>query len=81
MATRVTNLTFIITTSQTTKKANMDKTISGDRLGINLENPFFSKNSLRDSRGKQQLFENYLLMTLRDQLHCQMIRIVLILTI
>jgi len=39
------------------KKPNKltDKTNPGDRLGINLENPSSSKNSLRDFGGDQQL--------------------------
>jgi len=38
------------------KKSNMDIIISSNRLVVNLENPFFSKDSLRDSEESQQLF-------------------------
>jgi hypothetical protein len=37
------------------EKTNTDKTKPDGRSGINLENPSFSKNSLRDSGEDQQL--------------------------
>jgi len=56
LAIRVTDLISIIPTRHATEKPNMDKTTPRGRSGINLESLSSSKNSLRDSGGKQQLF-------------------------
>jgi hypothetical protein len=39
------------------QKQNTDKTISGDRPGINLENPSTSRDSPRNSEGNKKLLD------------------------
>jgi hypothetical protein len=58
IVTRVTNLTAIITTSQTMKKSNTDKiTTAGDRSGINLKNLSYSKDSPRNFWENKKLLD------------------------
>jgi hypothetical protein len=66
-------------------KPNTDKTIPDadiSLVGINLENPSFSKGSFRDSGKDQQLFnkDSFSSDQLGNQLHRQMKRIMLMLT-